>query len=253
MIDNFENHLSNDEQRELFIKCKQGDLEARKTLIETNLCLVKYIINKEFWFEQDDYNDLFQYGCIALIESIDNFDLSKNTKFLSYAYPSIRGKIIRSLEQKKNLIRVPVHVKVIVNKIKKYRDSYYKKHGFYPSDLEIALKFNMSLKNVHSYLNAYKEILPLTEDFIDNEYNKGSYFKFNIYLTDDSTIEYDFLKEEIADILKDINMTVKDKIILENRYGFNNQKLITSKEVEKKYNMAKATVEFYRENLLKKN
>ena len=252
MNSNCEKHLSNDEQRKLFIKYNQGDLEARKTLIETNLYLVNQIIKKYFYDSKENYEDLFQYGCIALIETVDNFDLSKNASFLSYAYPCIKGKLIRAMEQKMDLIRIPVYVKVMINKISEYRDLYYKKHGFYPSDLEIASEFDISLKNVHEYLSANKEILPLTEELMDNEYNENSYLKFDMNLIDDSSIETDFFKEEIVNILKNINITVKDKSILENKYGFNNQKIIASRELAKKYNKVGATVEIYRENLLKK-
>mgnify|MGYP002627635341 CR=1 FL=1 len=82
--------LSNEERNELLNKLKQGDLEAREKFINGNLRLVLSVIQR-FYNKGENADDLFQVGCIGLMKAIDNFDLSQNVKFSTYAVPMIMG------------------------------------------------------------------------------------------------------------------------------------------------------------------
>lgn len=78
--------LSHEEQKALFLKVKEGDLFARDLLVEGNLKLVLSIL-KRFNNKCDNMDDLFQIGCVGLLKAIDNFDLSHEVKFSTYAVP----------------------------------------------------------------------------------------------------------------------------------------------------------------------
>ncbi len=72
--------------KELFVLIKQGDKAAREEFIYGNLRLVLSVIQR-FNNRGENIDDLFQVGCIGLIKSIDNFDLSQNVRFSTYAVP----------------------------------------------------------------------------------------------------------------------------------------------------------------------
>ena len=78
--------LSRKEKEELFVKIKQGDKDARETFIKGNLSLVLSVIQR-FAQRGENPDDLFQVGCIGLIKAIDNFDISQNVQFSTYAVP----------------------------------------------------------------------------------------------------------------------------------------------------------------------
>ena len=80
--------LSNEEKNELLVKIKNGDNEAREKFIEGNLRLVLSVVQR-FWGRGENADDLFQIGCVGLIKSIDNFDISLNVQFSTYAVPMI--------------------------------------------------------------------------------------------------------------------------------------------------------------------
>ena len=80
--------LSNKEKQELLVKIKNGDNDAREKFIQGNLRLVLSVIQR-FYNRGENVDDLFQIGCIGLIKSIDNFDLSQNVQFSTYAVPMI--------------------------------------------------------------------------------------------------------------------------------------------------------------------
>lgn len=78
--------LTGKEKQELIKKVKEGDPEARERFVQGNLRLVLSIIQR-FSRRTDSADDLFQVGCIGLIKAIDNFDLSQNVQFSTYAVP----------------------------------------------------------------------------------------------------------------------------------------------------------------------
>ena len=96
--------LKEAEKTELLKKVKAGDETARSRLIEGNLRLVLSVIQR-FANRGENPDDLFQVGCIGLIKAIDNFDITQNVRFSTYAVPMIIGEIRRYLRDY-NTIRV---------------------------------------------------------------------------------------------------------------------------------------------------
>ena len=88
--------LTNEEKDTLFRRILEGDEEAREQYIKGNLRLVLSVIQR-FSSSNENVDDLFQIGCIGLIKAIDNFDVSLNVKFSTYAVPMIIGEIRRFL------------------------------------------------------------------------------------------------------------------------------------------------------------
>ena len=78
--------LKEKEKEELLKKVKSGDKTARDKLINGNLRLVLSVIQR-FTGRGENLDDLFQVGCIGLIKSIDNFDITQNVRLSSYAAP----------------------------------------------------------------------------------------------------------------------------------------------------------------------
>ena len=80
--------LTPKEKTELLVKMKEGDEKARDTFINGNLRLVLSVI-KRFYGRGESADDLFQVGCVGLIKAMDNFDLTQNVQFSTYAVPMI--------------------------------------------------------------------------------------------------------------------------------------------------------------------
>ncbi len=80
--------LTQTQMEELLLKAKDGDENARQTLIEGNLRLVLSVIQR-FDKRGESPDDLFQVGCIGLMKAIANFDPTKNVRFSTYGVPTI--------------------------------------------------------------------------------------------------------------------------------------------------------------------
>ncbi|MFO7151613.1 MAG: RNA polymerase sporulation sigma factor SigG [Bacillota bacterium] len=153
--------LSNSKMKELFEKVKQGDKEAREKLIHGNLRLVLSVIQR-FNNRGEYVDDLFQVGCIGLMKAIDNFDLSQNVKFSTYAVPMIIGEIRRYLRDN-NPIRVSRSLRDVAYKALQVRDSLVSKNSREPSIDEIAKEMNMPAEEIVMALDAIQEPISLFE------------------------------------------------------------------------------------------
>ena len=112
--------LNNEEMRALFVQAQAGDKPARDQLVQSNLRLVLSIVQR-FGNRGENPDDLFQVGCIGLLKAIDNFDLSMNVRFSTYAVPMIIGEIRRYLRDN-NAIRVSRSVRDVAYKALSARD-----------------------------------------------------------------------------------------------------------------------------------
>ncbi|MCR2042882.1 RNA polymerase sporulation sigma factor SigG [Anaerosalibacter massiliensis] len=153
--------LTNEEMQKLFIKIKAGDMEAREEFINGNLRLVLSIIQR-FNKRGEHVDDLFQVGCIGLIKAIDNFDLSHNVKFSTYAVPMIIGEIRRYLRDN-NSIRVSRSLRDIAYKALQSREQFVNRHSREPTVTEIAEDLNLPKEEVVFALDAIQEPISLFE------------------------------------------------------------------------------------------
>ena len=135
--------LSNEEMNRLFLAMKNGDSSARNLLVEGNLKLVLSIL-KRFHHRSENLDDLFQIGCVGLLKAIDNFDLSHEVRFSTYAVPMILGEVRRYLRDN-NCIRVSRSLRDIAYKALKYKEEVYNKTGVEPNMENISNYLNVSL------------------------------------------------------------------------------------------------------------
>ena len=72
--------------RDLLMKAQAGDKETREELVQENIGLVKSIVNR-YTARGVEKEDLIQIGMIGLIKAIDNFDITYEVRFSTYAVP----------------------------------------------------------------------------------------------------------------------------------------------------------------------
>ena len=153
--------LSNKEKEELFIKIKQGDLEAREKFINGNLRLVLSVLQR-FSSRTENMDDLFQVGCVGLIKSIDNFDLSLNVQFSTYAVPMIVGEIRRYLRDN-NPIRVSRSVRDLAYRALQAREKLTKEFNKEPTIEQIAKEIGVAREEIVFSFEAIQDPLSLQE------------------------------------------------------------------------------------------
>lgn len=90
------------ESRKLLLEISNGDKAARTKFIISNLRLVLSIVQR-YSQRAKNMDDLFQVGCVGLVKSVDNFDVTLNVCFSTYAVPMIVGEIRRYLRESNSM------------------------------------------------------------------------------------------------------------------------------------------------------
>lgn len=153
--------LNNDEMIVLFKKYNNGDLNAKEELVNGNLKLVLSIL-KKYNNRTDNMDDLFQVGCIGLIKAIDNFDLSFDVKFSTYAVPMILGEVKRYLRDN-NSIRVARSIKDIAYHAMVVKEELTNSLNREPTIKEIADKLNLKEYEVSNAIDSMKDTVSIFE------------------------------------------------------------------------------------------
>ena len=154
---------------------KNTDENARNLLVKGNLKLVLSIL-KKYHNKTDNMDDLFQIGCIGLLKAIDNFDLSHDVKFSTYAVPMILGEIRRYIRDN-NSIRISRSLKDIAYKTLKIKEDAINNNEEEPTIEQIAKELNVTTYEVVTALESLKEPISMFEPI----YNDGG---DTIYLFD---------------------------------------------------------------------
>lgn len=153
--------LSTEEKEELFKRILAGDKQAREEYIKGNLRLVLSVIQR-FSGSSENVDDLFQIGCIGLIKAIDNFDITQNVKFSTYAVPMILGEVRRYLRDN-NAIRVSRSLRDTAYKAIYARENLMKKNLKEPTIMEIAEEIGISKEEITYAMDAIQSPVSLYE------------------------------------------------------------------------------------------
>lgn len=205
-------------------------MEPLKEVIIKNSNLIYSIANK---FNYSDIDDLFQVGCIGMMEAYKNFDESRGVKFTSFAYPYILGRITEFIRENHTikLSRDMTRAKRKLEKVKIYLSQELMKE---PTNEEISNYLNIPLENVNILMNYKGEGLSLDEFYLDDlslydvigsdhNYDNLIFLKqqFESLEEPEKTIMYyryfeDMTQSEVADSLglSQVNVSRKEKKVL---------------------------------------
>ncbi|MBQ3880287.1 MAG: RNA polymerase sporulation sigma factor SigG [Oscillospiraceae bacterium] len=153
--------LANEETAALLKKTKEGDRQAREKLVQGNLRLVLSVIQR-FTNRGELADDLFQVGCIGLIKSIDNFDLSQNVRFSTYAVPMIIGEIRRYLRDN-SAIRVSRSMRDLAYRAMQAKERFISEHSREPIIEELSALLSIPRRELVLALDAIVDPVSLYE------------------------------------------------------------------------------------------
>ncbi|MFW5995710.1 MAG: RNA polymerase sporulation sigma factor SigG [Halanaerobiaceae bacterium] len=204
--------LTNSEMRKLFKKMHRGDEEARNKIVGGNLKLVLSVMQR-FTNRGENVDDLFQVGCIGLMKAIDNFDLSKNVKFSTYAVPMIVGEIKRYLRDN-NPIRVSRSLRDTAYKALQMKEQMKNKRSEEPTMSEISEELGIPRSEIVYALDAIQDPISLFEPI----YNDGGDPIFVMDQISDERSERETWLDGIAvrEALRKLDL--REKIILTYRF-----------------------------------
>ena len=216
--------LKEREKEELLKEVKNGSKTAREKLINGNLRLVLSVIQR-FTARGENLDDLFQVGCIGLIKSIDNFDVTQNVKFSTYAVPMIIGEIRRYLRDN-NPIRVSRSIKDTAYKAMQVKERLIAERQTEPTVEEIAKELQIPAAEVVIALESIVSPMSL----YDPVYSDGGDTIYVLDQVGDNNDDNNWLAEiSFREQIK--NLTEREKNILTLRFMQGKTQMEVSEEI----------------------
>ena len=216
--------LKEAQKEKLLVEVKKGSKWAREELINGNLRLVLSVIQR-FTGRGENLDDLFQVGCIGLIKSIDNFDVTQNVKFSTYAVPMIIGEIRRYLRDN-NPIRVSRSIKDTAYRAMQVKERLMSERQVEPTVEEIAKELEIPTTEVVIALESIVSPMSL----YDPVYSDGGDTIYVLDQVGDNNDDNNWLEEiHFKEAIKDLSE--REKNILALRFMQGKTQMEVSREI----------------------
>lgn len=232
--ENSDKFLSKEQELELIIKAQQGDIEARNELIINNKKLIisiarKYISNKM------DLEDLVHEGIFGFNKAIDKYDITKNYRLSTYAVWYIRQTILRALDDKGRIIRLPVYINAELRTYIKNKRNLEQMEGRKLTVYELSDYLNIPVKNIEKYEEYISDTISYNYMIRDEE--NEELFEISSYLKNKESVEEkvddSLFKEDIYRCIKNTPLTVNEVFVIIKRFGLNDNEMLTQEEIGK--------------------
>jgi RNA polymerase primary sigma factor len=220
--------LTREEERELARRKDEGDEEAKRRLIESNLRLVM-AITRNYTKASVPLLDLIQEGNLGLIRAVEKFDYRLGYKLSTYATWWIRQAITRALADQGRTIRLPVHVADQVRRLLRARRQLAQKFNREPTLAELARETQQTEERVRELLELVEIPVSLDSPVGDGESLYGDLIEDVHSLAPHDQSAEQARKRELAGALEQLNPRMRRVLSL--RFGLDGEHPQTLEEV----------------------
>ena len=230
--------LSVEKERKLAKQILNGNEEARKIFIESNLRLVVSIAKKYIGIGLS-FSDLIQEGNLGLITAVEKYDVNKGFKFSTYATHWIRQAITRAIANKGRNVRVPVHMYEKLGIYKRTVANLETRLNRKPTLNEIANEMELSIPKVEKLDNLQIDTISMNElKGYDKDTELESFIPSSKENPEDVVIA-GTMQLEVRKLLEECNLKPREIEVLMMRFGFDDKKPMTLEKIGKKFNISR--------------
>jgi RNA polymerase primary sigma factor len=233
--------LSRDEEYQLAIRVKQGDDEAKRKMILSNLRLV-ISIAKSYTNHSVPFLDLIEEGNMGLIKAVDRFDPERGFRFSTYSSWWIKQYISRAIANYSRTIKIPIHIFKLMIK-------YFDLEGMTAE--EKISELGISEKRFKTLEQLIKNIRALDLSSTIDKYNQlADNVKVEDYIDAEQIILSQIEHEELAELID--RLSERERFILKIRYGFSDGSPHTLADIGGRMNVSRERVRQLEKRALRK-
>lgn len=241
--------LTAEEEKELSLKVREGDIEARMSMIKANLRLVVSIAKRYSHFGMP-LIDLIEEGNLGLMKAVSMYNPNQRFRFSTYAAYWIRQHITRALANQAKTVRVPVYMVEAINRWKKVVESLTQELGRRPQLQEVAKEMRTSMKKVKQIRNVITRTTSLEAPI-----SHDSSAQFADLLPDESSNSAEGVtlllrQERIQELLQ--KMENREREIISLRYGLANGTMHTLNDIAQRFGITRERVRQIESSAVKK-
>lgn len=253
--------LSKERVEELFLKAKNGDLEARNRLVEGNLKLVIYIVKKYYQAKLDgNFNELFldliQAGNLGIFKALEKFKPKKRFKFSTYAKWWIRDEINDFLKDRKEFPISDEHAQTNLNHLIRLRDNYFQDNGCWLTAEELSELSEIPVEKVKTLLQASQTVTSLDKPTKNDDRVLGNLIADKSLIDQERVAQKIELREDIIASFSCLNpreeKTLRDHFGVgqDNGEGYDQNRTLTA--IGKDFNISRERARTIKKEGLKK-
>ena len=234
--------LSQEEEKFLAKKAKEGDLEAKKQLIKANLKLVITIAKKVIHVSGLPMTDLIQEGNMGLMIAADKFNYKLGYKFATYASWWIKQSMFKAISEQSHCMKIPVYIQETLSRFSKLKREMERECNSQVKTEDVAKKMNISADKIDSFLNAYSKTISI-ESGLENsdgkEMNIADIIEDKKASATDNA-EFEDLKSDILNVIS--TLKEREQEVVKLRYGLEDNEKMTLEEIGNIYGVTKECI-----------
>lgn len=234
--------LDNAEEKEIARKAKNGDKEAKKILVQSNLKLVLTIARKAIHVSKLPMVDLIQEGNLGLMIAVEKFNPDLGYRFSTYASWWIKQAMFKAISEQSHCMKIPVYIQETLSKFSKVKAEMERAYNCQVTNKDVAQKMNLEPEKVDTYLSAYTTTVSIEGSF---DAKNGSELNVADVLEDETTsveasIQYEELKKEIANVVS--TLKEREQSVIKMRFGLENFARTTLEDIGKMFGVTKECI-----------
>lgn len=234
--------LDSAEEKEIARKAKNGDKEAKKILVQSNLKLVLTIARKAIHVSKLPMVDLIQEGNLGLMIAVEKFNPDLGYRFSTYASWWIKQAMFKAISEQSHCMKIPVYIQETLSKFSKVKAEMERAYNCQVTNKDVAQKMNLEPEKVDTYLSAYTTTVSIEGSF---DAKNGSELNVADILEDETTsveasIQYEELKKEIANVVS--TLKEREQSVIKMRFGLENFARTTLEDIGKMFGVTKECI-----------